>query len=153
LFFNSTVHGQIERGFKGIQPIISTCLDVERVLNIKACSQHEEIKYQSDSGEVQFFILNHPCQAIFRKQWNFPAGTVIGIYIDFKKNPISLDSLKVNLTEFKKSYSDIETFYRSEKEGVEFSIIGNVPESTNYQVRQIGYFPRRKETKLCTSNR
>lgn len=149
--FNSFVSAQVENGYKGILPIRSNCQDVERILNISACNQPKVI-FNTKFEEVSIFFTMKGCEKMLKRKLNYPLGTVSQVSIVYKddyKEPISLDSLKINLDEFETSYSDIQTFFFSKEKGLEIVVYGRFPQGSNKIVYETNYYPPQNGVKLC----
>ena len=123
--------------WRNIIPLHSTCKDVEKQLKIKACSL-SEVKYETRNEKVSIYISKELNERMFQRRCDVPIGTVLQVIVDYKNYPETRE-FREDFSQFKESFSDIETFYSSKEKGLEFVVQGNF-------VRTIWFSPTAKDT-------
>lgn len=140
--------------WRGIIPLKSTRADVEKLLGTP--SEDHPARYDLPDEIVYVEYVEHPCNhtnppgwPVPPLGWNVPVNTVIDIVITLKK-PIPLNSLTVNLSDFKKVRGDDvpqHSSYNNEEEGFSIEVLEDGG-SENANVWEYIYGPRAKDSYL-----
>lgn len=135
------VTAQVERGFRGIVPMHSTCEDVKRILGIKTCEPTANT-YDLGDERVEIEFSKQHCEKAYLKHWNVPPGTVVSILRRLKKR-IPLKDFRPDVSKCKKSVTDEvnQVIYSCEEEGIDFW-------ESNGMVSLIDYTPTPKDDYL-----
>jgi hypothetical protein len=107
-------------GWREIQPLHSTRIDVERLLGNPIKSQGVAATYDTKEERVLVFYSAGPCKKGVSEEWNVPRDTVISITIHPNaKLPVA--SLKLDLTKYRKErdpHADLIVYYVNADEGI-----------------------------------
>jgi|SRR5688572_8956755 len=137
--------GTYAQSYRGIFPGKSTCRDVERILNIKACGS-SNVVYKSEEKDITFFVLQERCERLFQTQWNLPKNTIIGVIVSYKE-PFPVGEFPLDLSKFEKTSGDAETYFANADKSISLSV-------SNDFLRSVWYLPSRADrTLVCLKHR
>lgn len=131
LFVLSACHAVcVAQGWRGIQPLRSTCDDVKKALNVDKCEYPHSI-YRLENETVKVSFVTCPCPITCDSEyggWNVPFGTVAGITRQPLK-ALSVTEFDVNSSKWSKKETDMigDVYYDDPHAGVTlFTINGRV---------------------------
>ena len=126
----------LAQGWRGIQPLRSTCDDVKKALNVDKCEYPYSI-YRLQDETVKISFVTCPCPITCDSEyggWNVPFGTVAGITREPRK-ALSVSEFEVTNTKWSEMSTDMigEVYYDDHQAGVTLSTInGNILKITYY---------------------
>jgi len=107
------------RGWKGIIPLHSSEADVRKKIGMP--NGGPLVQYKLEDVNVDFNFSSGPCN----EGWNVPAGAVLEIIVNVKKNRPQLSGLNLDMRQYEKS-SDPElldiSYYVNKKLGITYVI-------------------------------
>ena len=130
LLFMAAVGAQAKE-WRGIVPLRSTRVDVERLLGPPAIKREYSMHYEINSEQIFIDLSRGPCTVEFSR-WNVPRDTVISIWITLRSNQLSAASLNLNqkkYTKYRENHRPQIVRYVNQTEGIEYSVdeeTGNV---------------------------
>ena len=96
------------QGWRGIEPLRSTCEDVKRTLQVAKC-EYPNSTYRLQDEKVTIGFVSCPCPTVCYSMyggWNVPPGTVAGIKRQLLK-PVPLSEFDVNSNKWTKTSTDM----------------------------------------------
>ncbi|HET8669062.1 MAG TPA: hypothetical protein VFM05_00095 [Candidatus Saccharimonadales bacterium] len=134
---------QGSQGWKGIQPLHTSRVDVERLLGTPFTPCKGLCSYEAKSEVVLVRYSGDPCTNNDDNRWRVPANTVISVTVNLNNGP-RFSSLRLNRKKFTKA-KDPElhgyTSYSSAELGVDYSV------NAQGRVYSIDWFPSLKDEK------
>jgi hypothetical protein len=149
VFFGSL--SQSIEGWKGIVPLRSTRVDVERLLGAPSSRCKGLCRYESKDEVVFVRYSGEPCNNEEQNRWRVPPDTVIDLTVNLGETP-KLSDLKLNLKKFKRT-QDPElhgySTYKNEDRGVSYAV------SSDGRIYSIDWFATTKDNEAlrCPSIR
>jgi hypothetical protein len=127
------------RGWRGIIPLHSTRVDVERLLG-KPLPDRDYL-YQTENDFVRVDYAKGPC-AGWPSGWNVPADTVLAFTVRSNADQLFSD-LHIDTTNFSKAYDDaFFTYYASRTLGIQYTV------SSEGVLSSINYFPAAENSRI-----
>ena len=138
----SAVTPQPPGGWKGLVPLHSTRVDVERILGRSIDSCNCLYKTKTESVHVEY--ADGACKG-FPPGWNVPTGTVLVITVRSIQQP-KVSDLNINLSRYMRFNDDAgTTYYARREDGIKFEV------SQDDTVTAVSYIPSASDTNLrCT---
>ena len=136
-----------DKGWRGIVPLHSTRVDVERLLG--PSTKPDGYAEDYDLGDEAVFIeySSGPCREDRKGGYNVPSGTVVQIRVSSSTRP-QFSALHLDLSKYEKSV-DPELpgvlHYMNREEGIAYEVHDG-------KVGSINYFPAKKDHHLSCSN-
>ncbi len=120
-----------DKGWRGIVPLRSTRIDVERLLGVP--DDKTTATYHLNDATVVFYYSHSRCDD---EGWNISPNTVISIAV-YPKVRVKLADLKYDLSGYKKEHGDPDVwdhfYYRNEDCGLVISVRGEVVDAYIYR--------------------
>ncbi|MGB7922331.1 MAG: hypothetical protein WCF57_03720 [Pyrinomonadaceae bacterium] len=130
------------QGWRGIEPLHSTCEDVRRILSTVKC---ESSTYYLEDEVVDIGFSQKPCHEKWPYEtWNVPPGTVTDINIRPKKQT-EISDLGINIGDFQKARDEYSTngfVYYNKELGI------YITAEAGGRVLEITYLPAAKDNYL-----
>lgn len=132
----SSISSKVE-GWKGIVPLHSTRVEVERLLGppVKPCK--DLCHYDTTTEGVFVRYSGEPCEEGQENRWRVPANTVISLSVNLAERQ-KLSDLKLDRRRFRKT-EDPElhgySTYENESEGISYSVSD---EGVVYRIERFG---------------
>jgi hypothetical protein len=128
------------QGWRGIVPLRSTRIDVERLLG--SATQMGAISiYKTPNESVYVEYATDRCEGSV-PGWNVAAGTVLQLTVTSKSEQLFAD-LRLDLGRYTKSYDDaMNAYYTNVSEGIKYSV------SSNGAVESVSYIPSARDSNL-----
>jgi outer membrane protein OmpA-like peptidoglycan-associated protein len=147
------VAGRVQAsGWRGIVPLHSTRIDVERLLGPPTRTVAGISVYELERESALFHFAKGPC-GVESSGWNVPRDTVTAISVTPKPNLLKLADLKLDESKFiRKRDAEVGDVihYVNEEEGITYEI----DMSYDNAVTLITYYPAREDANLrCPSSR
>lgn len=141
LLLAATTIAAYGKGWRGIEPLRSTCEDVKRALKVNQCISPISEYHLPDFRVFVFFSEDECCKN--PRDYRILLGTVIQIVISPTKATLPSE-LELNLTNYKKrTDSDVvgEVHYQNSEEGISVNLF-------NGFVQEILLYPSANDEKL-----
>jgi hypothetical protein len=139
----------IEKGWKGIKPLNTTKLSVNKLLGVPEVDDNEYYGYASDEAFVQVNYSTAPCQdnQYKRGKFNVSKDTVLGYDVHIKQR-VKLSEIKFNREKYIKDTSgDVanNALYINEEDGVWIGVWTGISQQENDEYIGTIYFKPSKK--------
>lgn len=142
------------KGWRGIVPLVSSRLDVERILGPPQSRGKfvSSYNYESESVDV-YYASGPPCGSGLTNAWRVPRDRVVSIRVVPKKTLI-LESLVNDIAKFRRTADSkvpSQVYFLNEEEGVRYTVRID-PHPERQDVISVDYIPEKRQNHLkCPS--
>jgi len=132
----------VGKEWRGIIPLHSTRNDVERLFGLSSYGGGYAYDFKNERVFFQYQYPDNECGKIWGR-WDVPLNTVLEITV-YPKNKMLFVDLKMDMSKFKETETDIPGSYRyfDKEHGISYAVDNGV-------VAQIRYLPSAKDKHLA----
>lgn len=144
---NSTGKIFLVESWKGIIPLHSTRVDVEKRLGVKSSGKSFDV-FKLNTEQVMIVYSVKPCEGDFEK-WKVPIGTVLELVVVPKTQPL-FSEVKIDTSRYKRFFSpktDVDVVTYTDEDS------GHSIEFTDERVSSYRYRPAKKDDGLLCSGK